>query len=128
MDLVHEYYALAKESTSYREKVSDATAAEKYNRCADRMAAIAAEIQRSFPECRKAFFGLLLDNDSDIRLWVAHHILEYMNDEPYCRKCALREIRHRARRDHTACGFAEKLWLKEWYSRHPKDRWLSFIP
>ena len=28
------------------------------------------------------------------------------------------------RTDKTAYGFGEKVWLKEWYKFHPKDRWI----
>ena len=64
------------------------------------------------------------NQNEEIRLWVAHHILEHMNYERSFRKTALKEIRRMARTDKAANGFGEKMWLKDWYKTHPKDRWI----
>ena len=88
------------------------------------MSAIATEIEQNFPELKNDFYALLVNRNKEIRLWVAHHILEHMNYEHSLRKNALKEIRHMARTDKTAYGFGEKMWLKDWYKNHPRDRWL----
>ena len=88
------------------------------------MSAIATEIDQKFPELKNDFYELLKNENEEIRLWVAHHILEHMNYDQSFRKNALKEIRRRARTDKTAYGFGEKVWLKAWYKTHPKDRWI----
>lgn len=124
MDLVQEYFVLVSEVASYWENVYDGATAEVHNRKVNRMRAIAIEIEQKFPELKNDFYELLLNENREIRLWVAHHILENMNYTRSFRKTALKVIRHVARTDKTAYGFGEKVWLKEWYKSHPKDRWV----
>ncbi len=88
------------------------------------MSAIAIEIELKSPELKIGFYELLSNENKEIRLWVAHHILEHMNYERSFRKAALEEIRRMARTDKTAYDFGETLWLEDWYKNHPKDRWL----
>ena len=124
MNLVQEYFILVNEVVSYRETVHDVATAEVHNRKVKRISAIATEIDQKFPELKNDFYELLKNENEEIRLWVAHHILEHMNYDQSFRKNALKEIRHRARTDKTAYGFGEKVWLKAWYKAHPKDRWI----
>ena len=124
MDLIQEYLSLANEVVSYKETVYDGASAEKHNRKVKRMDTIATEIEKSFPERKNDFQQLLFHENKEIRLWVAHHILERMNYERRYRKNALKEIRCIARTDKTVYGFGEKIWLKDWYKKHPKDRWI----
>jgi len=124
MNLMQEYFILINEVVSYRETVHDVATAEVHNRKVKRMSAIATEIDQKFPELKNDFYELLKNENEEIRLWVAHHILEHMNYDQSFRKNALKEIRHRARTDKTAYGFGEKVWLKAWYKAHPKDRWI----
>ena len=124
MNLVQKYFVLVNEVVSYRETVYDGATAEVHNRKVKRMSAIATEIEQKFPELKNEFYELLANENKEIRLWVAHHILEHMNYERSFRKTALKEIRSMARTDKTAYGFGEKVWLKEWYKSHPKDRWI----
>ena len=124
MNLVQEYFILVNEVVSYRETVHDVATAEVHNRKVKRMSAIATEIDQKFPELKNHFYELLKNENEEIRLWIAHHILEHMNYDQSFRKNALKEIRHRARTDKTAYGFGEKVWLKAWYKAHPKDRWI----
>ena len=124
MSLVQEYFILVNEVVSYRETVHDVATAKVHNRKVKRMSAIATEIDQEFPELKNDFYELLKNENEEIRLWVAHHILEHMNYDQSFRKNALKEIRHRARTDKTAYGFGEKVWLKAWYKAHPKDRWI----
>ena len=88
------------------------------------MSTIATEIEQNFPELKDDFYQLLSNDSKEIRLWVAHHILEHMNCDQPMKKNALKEIRRMARTDRTAYGFGEKVWLKDWYKTHPKDRWI----
>ena len=124
MNLVQEYFILINEVVSYRETVHDVATAEVHNQKVKRMSAIATEIDQKFPELKNDFYELLKSENEEIRLWVAHHILEHMNYDQSFRKNALKEIRHRARTDKTAYGFGEKVWLKAWYKAYPKDRWI----
>ena len=95
-----------------------------FNQSAARIRFIAQEIEYEQPELKEQFKQLLFIDSITIRIWVAHHILEHMNYERSFRKNALKEIRSMARTDKTAYGFGEKVWLKEWYKSHPKDRWI----
>ena len=70
-----------------------------------RMSAIATEIEQNFPELKNDFYELLANENKEIRLWVAHHILEHMNYERSFRKNALMEIRSMARTDKTTFVF-----------------------
>ena len=124
MNLVQEYFVLVNEVVSYRETVYDGATAEVHNRKVKRMSAIATEIEQNFPELKNDFYELLANENKEIRLWVAHHILEVMNCDKAYKKAALKEIRNQARTDKTANGFCERVWLKEWYKSHPKDRWI----
>ena len=122
MNLVQEYFILVNEVVSYRETVHDVATAEVHNRKVKRMSAIATEIDQKFPELKNHFYELLKNENEEIRLWIAHQILEHLNYDQSFRKNALKETRHRARTDKTAYGFGEKVWLKAWYKAHPKDR------
>ena len=124
MNLVQEYLVLVNEVVSYRETVYDGATAEVHNRKVKRMDAIATEIEQNSPELKNDFYELLSNDNKEIRLWVAHHILEHMNYARSFRKTALKEIRRRARTDKTEYGLGEKMWLKDWYKAHPKDRWI----
>ena len=124
MNLVQEYLMLATEVVSYKKTVYDGITAEEHNRKVNRMSTIATEIELKFPELKNDFYELLSNENKDIRLWVAHHILKPMNYERAFRKAALKEIRRMARTDKTAYGLGEKVWLRAWYKAHPKDRWI----
>ena len=83
MNLVEEYFVLVNEVISWRETVYDGVTAEKHNRKVKRMSTIATEIEQNFPELKDDFYQLLSNDSKEIRLWVAHHILEHMNcDQP----------------------------------------------
>ena len=109
MNLVQEYFVLVNEVVSYRETVYDGATAEVHNRKVKRMSANSSEIHHKSPEPQNEFYELLANENKEIRLWVAHHILEHMNYERSFRKTALKEIRSMARTDKTAYGFGEKV-------------------
>ena len=115
---------LVNEVVSWRETVYIGDTADVHNRKAKRMRTIATEIEQNFPNLKMDFFDLLSAENEDIRLWVAHHMLEDMTYEPIFRKCALKVIRHYARTEIAEPGYSEKGWLKAWYETHPDDQWL----
>ena len=78
MNLVQEYFVLVNEVVSYRETVYDGATAEVHNRKVKRMSAIASEIEHKFPELKNEFYELLTNENKEIRLWVAHHIIEHI--------------------------------------------------
>ncbi len=123
MNLVQEYLELANDVVLFDE-YDNKNAVKEYNRKATRMRKIATEIEANHPTLKNVFCELLSCENSGIRLWVAHHVLEVMNCDKFSRKTALREIRYIAKTDKTANGFGEKMWLKDWYKTHPKDRWI----
>ena len=123
MNLVQEYLSLATEVVSF-EAYENKKAVNAYNRQATRMRKIAIEIEQNFPDLKDEFCKLHCHENAGVRIWVAHHVLEVMNCDKAYRKAALKEIRNQARTDKTANDFGEKVWLKEWYKSHPKDRWI----
>jgi len=122
MNLVQEYLELANDVVLFHEY--DKKAVKEYNRKVTRMRKIAIAIETDHPILKNDFCELLSHENSGIRLWVAHHVLEVMNCDKSYRKAALREIRYKAKMDKTANGFGEKIWLQDWYKAHPKDRWI----
>lgn len=127
MELIQEYLTLVIDVVSHKEfseKVYIVDFSKEHNCKVTRMREIAAVIERNYPELKNEFCKLLSHENDGVRLWVAHHILEVMKCDKSRRKVALREIRYNARTDKTANGFGEKIWLKEWYKTHPKDRWI----
>lgn len=123
MNLVQEYLMLAIEVVSFNE-YDRKRPVNDYNRKATRMRKIATEIETDHPDLKQEFCKLFSHENDGVRLWVAHHVLEVMDCHKSCRKAALKEIRHKARTDRTVNGLGEKMWLKEWYESHPKDRWV----
>jgi len=127
VELIQEYLALVTDVVfpkEFSEKAYFANFSKEHNRKATRMRKIAAEIEQKYPELKSEFCKMLSHENAGVRIWVAHHVLEVMNCDKSSRKAALREIRYAAKTDKTANGFGEKIWLKDWYKTHPKDRWI----
>ncbi|MBQ2774542.1 MAG: DUF2019 domain-containing protein [Clostridia bacterium] len=122
MDLVEKYLMLVNEMAEFN-SYDDKKEVAKYNKKTTKIREIASAIEKEQSELKIAFCQLLSNENPTIRLWVAHHMLEVMNYEDCYRKKALQEIKQRAK-DKTADGYGNKLWLKEWYKDHPKDRLL----
>ncbi len=123
MNLVQEYLSLVTDVVSFNE-YDKKNALNEYNRKVTLMRKIATEIEKDHPNLKNEFCELLSHENNQIRLFVAHHVLEIMNCDQIHRKVALREIRLKAQTDKTANGFGERIWLKDWYNTHPKDRLL----
>ena len=126
MDLIQEYIAVVKEIVSF-ENYGEGQAVIDINKKAVRIRKIAALIENDYPELKESFCKLLYDDNSEIRLWVAHHILEVMNCEKVYRKKALKEISREDSSNKSVNGLGNRIWLKEWYKTHPKDRWLTWF-
>ncbi len=123
MNLVQEYVMLAIEVISFVE-YDNQKSVNEYNRKVTRMRKIAIEIENEYPGLKYAFCQLLSHENMGVRVWAAHHILEIMDFGQSSQKSALNVIRHKARNDKTVNGLGEKMWLKNWYELHPKDRWI----
>ena len=56
------------------------------NSLADKLRKIAKNIESKTPKCKNAFAELLRHDNSNVRMWCAHHILEVMNYDDEIRK------------------------------------------
>lgn len=83
---------------------------------ADKLRKIAKNIESKTPKCKNAFAELLRHDNSNVRMWCAHHILEVMNYDDETRKNALLIIK-----DASFVSYGEKLWLKNWINNNPQD-------
>ena len=86
------------------------------NSLADKLRKIAQNIESKTPNCKNAFAELLRHNNSNVRMWCAHHILEVMNYDDEIRKKALLIIK-----DASFDSYGEKLWLENWINNNPQD-------
>ena len=49
-------------------------------------------------------------------------MLEVMNYDDASRKAALQEIHDNVKTDKSVNGLGNKIWLEDWYKKHPSDR------
>ena len=124
MNLIQEYLSLVNSILNIDKTGSFDDFHKSHNKKVSRMISIATEIDKSYPEIKDEFCTLLLNENRGVRIWVAHHILEVMNCNKHQRKSALKIIRYEAKNNKTSDGFAEKIWLNDWYKSHPKDIFL----
>ncbi len=123
MSLVLEYVATVYEIDNIQDTDFDNKKTVKTNnKLAERLRVIAFEIDSEYPELKPNFYQLLFHEKSTVRLWVAHHILEVMNYDDECRRTALKEIKYIVKHDRSIEGLGNKMWLKEWYKKHPEDK------
>ena len=120
MDLIFEYVTsvIKMDETDYAEKKS----VRQHNRLADRIRAIAYEIDRMDSTTKMEFYELLSHENESVRLWVAHHILEVMNYDNMCRGKALKIISCVADKNDRINSLGNKRWLEKWLQEHPLDR------
>ena len=120
MDLIFEYVTavIKMDKTDYADKRS----VRQHNRLADRIRAIACEIDHMNPTTKLSFYELLFHENESVRLWVAHHILEVMNYDNTYRGKALKIIAYVADKNDGPDGLGNKMWLKKWLQDHPLDR------
>ena len=119
MDLILEYVTsvIKMDETDYADKKS----VRQHNQMADRIRAIACEIEHMNSTIRMEFYDLLSHENESVRIWVAHHILEVMNYDNVCRGKALKIISCVAKNDGVE-GLGNKMWLENWLQAHPLDR------
>lgn len=83
------------------------------NNAVKTMIDIAKSINNMYPEKIEEFSFLLFNDKDEIDIWVAHHILEYMNYTSAMEHKALSIIKKYARKN-TIEGLGNRMWLKEW--------------
>lgn len=123
MDLVLEYIAAVQEIDDIQEAGLDSKKkVKRNNKLAARLRAIASEINSRHPEMKSNFYQLLFHERATVRRWAAHHILEVMNYDDACRAKALKEIAYISTHDKSINGLGNKMWLKQWFEKHPTDK------
>ena len=120
MDLIFEYVTsvIKMDETDY----ADEKSVRQHNRLADRIRAIAREIDHMNPTRKWSFYELLSHENETVRIWVAHHILEVMNYDNMCRGKALKIISCVADKNDRINSLGNKMWLEKWLQEHPLDR------
>ena len=127
MDLVNEYLNGIHLMNEYEKEFEKKESVKKYNRLSDKNRKIASDIDTKYPELKSAFYELLSSDESEVRAWVAHHILEVMNYENKCRKAAFEEIVRIAKGGSRVEALGNAMWLKQWLDKHPEDRELLIL-
>lgn len=123
MNLISEYVAAVQAIDNIKETgLDNKKKVKENNKLADRLRAIASEIDRRYPEMKPDFYQLLFHEKETVRRWAAHHILEVMNYDDRCRAKALKEIAYISTHDKSINGLGNKMWLKQWFEKHPTDR------
>ena len=123
MDLILEYESLVQAINDINETgLDNKKKIKENNKLADRLRAIASDIDSRYPEMKPEFFQLLFHEKAAVRCWVAHHILEVMNYDDRCRAEALKKIVYISTHDKSINGLGNKMWLKKWFEIHPTDK------
>lgn len=89
------------------------------NKLADKLREIAKNIELETPKYKSAFAELLTNENQNVKLWCAHHMLEVMNYDDKDRKNALLVIK-----DYSINSYGEKIWLMDWFTNNPQDKLL----
>ena len=120
MDLIKEYIAIAIEFENLNQaEIKKKKDVKRNNHLADKLRHIAKTIESERPDKKVDFANLLLHANSTVRGWCAHHMLEVMTFQSEHKISALQEIAARSSAD-----YGEKLWLNQWYNKHPNDKLL----
>ena len=123
MDLILEYIATVQAIDDINDTgLVTKKKVKENNKLADRLRAIASEIDKRHPDMKPDFYQLLFHEKATVRGWVAHHILEVMNYDDGCRADALKEIAYISAHDKSIHGFGNEIWLKQWFEEHPTDK------
>ena len=123
MDLILEYVATVQAIDDINDTgLDNKKKAKENNKLAVRLRAIASEIDRRHPDMKPDFYQLLFHEKATVRGWVAHHILEVMNYDDRYRADALKEIAYISTHDKSINGLGNKMWLKQWFEKHPIDK------
>ena len=123
MDLILEYESLVQAINDINETgLDNKKKVKENNKLADRLRAIASEIDSRHPEIKPEFYQLLFHKKAAVRCWVAHHILEVMNYDDRYRAEALKQIAYISTHDKNINGLGNKMWLEQWFEKHPTDK------
>ena len=123
MDLILEYIEAVQKINDIQETgLDNKKKVKRNNKFADRLRAIAFEIDSEHPEMKPNFYQLLFHEKATVRCWVAHHILEVMNYDNVCRANALKEIVYVCKHDKSINGLGNKMWLQQWFEKYPTDK------
>lgn len=117
MTLIEDYVCSAMELEKLNQTGLTGKTVKQNNKLADRLRKIATTIETKNPEYKSDFCHLLFHDNSNVRVWCAHHVLEVMSYENEYNRMALAEITAHAKNH-----LGEKLWLDQWYAQHPKDK------
>lgn len=79
------------------------------NKNAQNLRLLAIEISKSDSNVQTEFFNLLNHNDSNVRIWCAHHILEMFSSNRAACSESLKIIE-----DKSVVDVGERMWLKKW--------------
>lgn len=122
MDLIAEYLVTVREISDINHAdFGNKETVKTNNGLADKLRAVASEINIEYPEMKSDFYQLLFHDNPDVRLCAAHHILEVMNFGDECRARALQEIKYVSAFDKSINGLGNKMWLEQWFAQHPED-------
>lgn len=102
------------------DEYDDGEKVRQNNQRATRNREIARAIEKRYPELKQEFSALLCSEESSIRGWVAHHMLEVMCYDLEHQLAALAVIRDIADTDDTIQGIGNRMWLEQWERDHPE--------
>ena len=123
--MIEKYLANLQEIHSMTlEDFGDKRKVQRGNKLATENRRIAADIEKKHPELKEAFSQLLSHDDWQVRCQVAHHMLEVMNYPAADRKKAFLEILSVIQKDIPIHSLGNKMWLDQWYEKHPEDKFL----
>lgn len=122
MDLIEEYIENLNNMKLSPDDYGDKKKVRKYNKLCDRNRKIATLIECAHTELKERFSNLLIIDDDNTKLWVAHHMLEVMTFDYASRMKALEIIEFEAKycKDETV-RLGNKMWLENYYNTHPED-------
>lgn len=122
MNLISEYIEAILKIDEIEDEELDNKKVRLNNKLANRLRKIAFEIENKYPEMKPTFCKLLTHENSSVRIWVAHHVLEVMSCSSDCRRNALQEIIIAADEDSSIDGLGNRMWLENWLFEHPADK------
>ena len=118
IDLIDSYISAKKKTDLSLDDYASRLAVNRSNRAAMKMRRIALKIDESDFEVKNEFAKML-----DIREYgeiVAHHILELMNYDTQIQRRALSVIEEVACGDELVASLGNRMWLVDWYKKHPE--------
>lgn len=121
-DLIEEYKNNIEKMITDFDDYDSKVKCMRSNHAAKRNRKIATIIEQKHPELKASFVELLDSEDFEIKMWVAHHIVEVMNYDKAIRLRALDLIIYRALHDEYDFNkMGESMWLNRYFDEHPED-------